>query len=512
MKLYLISIVALMGCFSSLAQGCEQNTVEYTWDKGQNGTLRIEAPANILRWKIEVEYDTAPNRLAPNYSKGKKCDQDTNTCEIINGKQNKKINAGDILEFGYQISFKKNSEVPEIVGLKFIYCDAKPCPKWNDPDAILQELTLCPDRSACDDTQYCNIVDCSKELAKTLCPERCSEDPVTEAPATDAPATEAPATEAPATEAPATEAPATEAPEGGLVCQSDDECKTEAEMGAGWGSFFADQPNAPCLDMTNFGMDGMMCFTSTGGSLKPCSCWDPNEEFDNEWCNTGRFGDDHTMCIYEEGAQEACGEVSVAGITSQELKDSIVSKHNELRAKVANGQEEQGVDGAQPKAANMMELVWSDELAEVAQRWVDQCAGAHDDNRRTEKFSSVGQNWAARYGGNHDDSSELADKMVENWYNEVADITLQAVNSYSSDQAVTGSTGVIGHYTQVVWAETAEVGCGYMTSFVNDRLESVLVCNYGPGGNWLGNAVYEQGEPGSNCPTGTSATSAGLCA
>ena len=36
---------------------------------------------------------------------------------------------------------------------------------------------------------------------------------------------------------------------------------------------------------------------------------------------------------------------------------------------MANGQEEQGVDGAQPKAANMMELVWSDELAEVAQRY-----------------------------------------------------------------------------------------------------------------------------------------------
>ena len=54
---------------------------------------------------------------------------------------------------------------------------------------------------------------------------------------------------------------------------------------------------------------------------------------------------------------------------SKELKDSIVSKHNELRAKVANGQETQGVDGAQPKAANMMELVWSDELAEVAQRY-----------------------------------------------------------------------------------------------------------------------------------------------
>ena len=53
----------------------------------------------------------------------------------------------------------------------------------------------------------------------------------------------------------------------------------------------------------------------------------------------------------------------------QVLKDSIVSKHNELRSKVANGQEDRGVDGTQPKAANMMELVWNDELAEVAQRY-----------------------------------------------------------------------------------------------------------------------------------------------
>ena len=27
-----------------------------------------------------------------------------------------------------------------------------------------------------------------------------------------------------------------------------------------------------------------------------------------------------------------------------------------------------------------------------------------------------------------------------------------------------GKTGVIGHYTQVVWAETTDVGCGYIAS------------------------------------------------
>ena len=50
------------------------------------------------------------------------------------------------------------------------------------------------------------------------------------------------------------------------------------------------------------------------------------------------------------------------------VKEAIVNKHNELRIKVANGQETEGVSGAQPPAANMRKLVWNDELAEVAQR------------------------------------------------------------------------------------------------------------------------------------------------
>ena len=103
-----------------------------------------------------------------------------------------------------------------------------------------------------------------------------------------------------------------------------------------------------------------------------------------------------------------------------------MKKHNELRSKVANGLETRGNDGTQPKASNMMELVWNDELAEVAQRyqillifiyifielnfilrdssiqyislitlrWADQCKYGHDDNRRTKDHDHVGQNVA----------------------------------------------------------------------------------------------------------------------
>ena len=52
----------------------------------------------------------------------------------------------------------------------------------------------------------------------------------------------------------------------------------------------------------------------------------------------------------------------------QDEKDFIVSYHNDLRRKVANGEETRGLDGAQSSATNMNALVWDDELATVAQR------------------------------------------------------------------------------------------------------------------------------------------------
>ena len=45
---------------------------------------------------------------------------------------------------------------------------------------------------------------------------------------------------------------------------------------------------------------------------------------------------------------------------------------------------------------------------------------------------------------------------VQAWYDEVKDWPAANVGSFSS----VGATGVIGHYTQVIWAESKKVGCG----------------------------------------------------
>ena len=52
-------------------------------------------------------------------------------------------------------------------------------------------------------------------------------------------------------------------------------------------------------------------------------------------------------------------------------KDTIVQKHNELRSRIANGKETLGQpEGTgQPRASNMRQLAWNDQLAEIAQRY-----------------------------------------------------------------------------------------------------------------------------------------------
>lgn len=54
------------------------------------------------------------------------------------------------------------------------------------------------------------------------------------------------------------------------------------------------------------------------------------------------------------------------------------------------------------------------------------------------------------------------------------------------DVSKTGKWSDVGHYTQIVWRDTKEVGCAIATGRGND----VLVCRYYPAGNVMGQAPY----------------------
>lgn len=207
-------------------------------------------------------------------------------------------------------------------------------------------------------------------------------------------------------------------------------------------------------------------------------------------------GTDHTMCKYQDNS--GCEKLS-RGVSQAEI-DEIITTHNILRQKVANGQE-----ANQPSAANMKQMKWNDELAAIAQRWADQCTFGHDENRNTQTFPYVGQNVAIAWSSAETNNlAEFKNSAIDPWYGEVSDFSPNNIDPFvfSTDT---------GHYTQVVWAESTDVGCGYAYYLSDGQYTKLYVCNYGPGGNVISTSMYKQGQSCSECTDGCSTAYPGLC-
>jgi uncharacterized protein YkwD len=139
------------------------------------------------------------------------------------------------------------------------------------------------------------------------------------------------------------------------------------------------------------------------------------------------------------------GEKPKAGSMAQQFVDA----HNRYRAKHC----------APP-------LTWSKQLADVAQKWA---------NTLRDKGCIFGHSPGAKYGENLAAGTQGAldpESTVGMWYDEIR--LYKFPNGGFSMQT--------GHFTQVVWRSTAQVGCGHVTCKGND----IYVCNYDPPGNWEG--------------------------
>uniref|UniRef100_T1IJJ5 Cysteine-rich venom protein n=1 Tax=Strigamia maritima TaxID=126957 RepID=T1IJJ5_STRMM len=214
-------------------------------------------------------------------------------------------------------------------------------------------------------------------------------------------------------------------------------------------------------------------------------------------CDYAQFGEDHTMCQY---VSEACG--AIAREFSSSETEEAVRLHNEKRQYVASGQQ-----SGQPSASNMKQLMWDDELATIAQRWADQCTFNHDDNRRTQRYHDVGQNSYISASPSSDGKiGKALAEAVNGWYNEVTNPGFDSEN-IDPYQFNSGT----GHYTQMLWAETATVGCGYSFYTKNGNYIKLIICNYGPGGNMIDGSMYKPGDQCSICTNGCSEEYDALC-
>ncbi|XP_037276387.2 scoloptoxin SSD43 isoform X1 [Rhipicephalus microplus] len=212
----------------------------------------------------------------------------------------------------------------------------------------------------------------------------------------------------------------------------------------------------------------------------------------------------HTAC---KPPNNNCIFVST-GLNMAEKAD-VLKAHNDFRSRVAQGQ----LSGF-PAATNMYRMKWDDDLAQVAQAFTNLCDDRHDKEvqRKTSKFPKVGQNIAWNYEPTQTEVINSAGR-VKDWFDEYQDF-----NPGNVDPFRVSPGRVVTHFTQVAWAETRYIGCGYthykLRNDDNPRFsyKKLFACNYAPGGNMIGKSMYKIGAACSACPMGTVCDKAtGLC-
>ncbi|KFQ40500.1 Cysteine-rich secretory protein 2, partial [Mesitornis unicolor] len=153
----------------------------------------------------------------------------------------------------------------------------------------------------------------------------------------------------------------------------------------------------------------------------------------------------------------------------------IVDKHNTLRR------------GVKPTASNMMRMEWNPPSAKNAERWASKCSFTHSlpDMRKTSVV--CGENLFMS-------SSPFSwSNVVQVWYNEEKD--------FKYGTGAKTKNAVIGHYTQLIWYNSYQVGCA-VAYCPKSQFSYFYVCQYCPSGN---NAMqiatpYRSGPKCADCP------------
>jgi uncharacterized protein YkwD len=130
----------------------------------------------------------------------------------------------------------------------------------------------------------------------------------------------------------------------------------------------------------------------------------------------------------------------------------LLARHNAVRARVG-----------------MPPMAWSDRLAARAQEWADTLLARKQFIHRPN--STYGENLFEITG-----AAASPAQVVDAW----------AAESRNYDYSSNRCSGVCGHYMQIVWGDTKEVGC----AVARGRGREVWVCNYDPPGNWTGKRPY----------------------
>jgi hypothetical protein len=151
----------------------------------------------------------------------------------------------------------------------------------------------------------------------------------------------------------------------------------------------------------------------------------------------------------------------VQGFDKSDFIQRVLTVHNATRAKL-----------------HLPPLTWSEKLAADSLPWADHLEKLGDlQHDQGAVAQTEGENlWMGTEGG------WPLEQMIQDWADEGKLYRYDVFPKGSK----TGNWEDIGHYTQMVWRDTTQVGCAEVTGGGNDY----LVCRYSPPGNYEGEKPY----------------------
>ena len=128
---------------------------------------------------------------------------------------------------------------------------------------------------------------------------------------------------------------------------------------------------------------------------------------------------------------------------------------------------------------DLPELVWSSDLANSSKKWADKLISS---NLFEHSNTSNGENLFIMIGS---DATPI--QVVDNWASE------KEYFNYKTKKCIQNCCDYVdccshecGHYTQIIWRETMEVGCAVSKL----GIKQIWVCQYDPPGNYIGEETY----------------------
>ncbi|XP_077985840.1 Golgi-associated plant pathogenesis-related protein 1-like [Glandiceps talaboti] len=120
------------------------------------------------------------------------------------------------------------------------------------------------------------------------------------------------------------------------------------------------------------------------------------------------------------------------------------------------------------------------DLNDFAQQWADHLAATdtfdHSSNRGSDPPERGENLWSGSDGALWTEYDQFTGEVpVQNWYSEII------YWNYSTNHATPGKSA--GHFTQVVWKQSTELGCGVATTQKSWGPKFIVVCQYRQAGN-----------------------------